>query len=119
MLRTGLARDWDFQVAARTASDKFPKLSDAHVLWAEYKALDGRGAGVVPAEADHAYRDAAEIGAPIFGEAFVRLASAAARILAVPERDRLVKRDDAPLRRILKLRETAVTGGLFTVIRQV
>jgi hypothetical protein len=119
MLKMGLARDDDFQVAARTAREKFPALSDAHVLWAEYKALDGRSEGVISPEADHAYRDAAEIGAPIFREAFARLASAAARILGVPERDRLVTRDDAPLRRILELRETAVARGLFTVVREV
>ena len=65
-LRLGRASELDGPVA--TMADRFPGLSDVHVIRGEYEAAAGRADA-----AKAAFTQAIEVGVPIFGEGLTRL----------------------------------------------
>jgi hypothetical protein len=96
-----------------TFRERFPSLSDAHLLWATFA---GRGELRERADVERAYHKAAAPGAPIFSMGLIGLADECESILANPNKQ-LILGDNSELAKMVLYRDALVPGQHLTVLR--
>jgi hypothetical protein len=91
---------------------RYPSLSDAHLIWAAYRDEDTTGRDDVT----EAFLQAARLGIPIFAEGLRRLTAACGKLSAVFAARSIKPEDQAAIDRLIRYRRALIRNQALTVL---